>query len=60
MGGGKGCEGEGRWASLLSPLEKMDDASIAQLPVVAGSALLGVISREQVLHYLRVLTEPGA
>ncbi|MBI4591527.1 MAG: site-2 protease family protein [Candidatus Rokubacteria bacterium] len=44
---------------LLGALAKMDDANVAQMPVVAGDELLGMLSREQVLHYVRVRAELG-
>ena len=44
---------------LLVALQKMDDANVAQMPVVSGGELLGMISREQVLHYVRVRSELG-
>jgi len=44
---------------LLATLEKMDDADVAQVPVVDGGQLLGMIAREQVLHYVRVRAELG-
>lgn len=37
----------------------MDDAKVAQMPVVEGDELLGMIGREQVLHYVRVRAELG-
>jgi Zn-dependent protease/CBS domain-containing protein len=48
---------------LLAALAKMDEAQVAQMPVVSGGALLGLISREDVLHYVRTrleLAAPGA
>jgi Zn-dependent protease len=45
--------------SLLAALEKMDDANVAQMPVVEAGELLGMIAREQVLHYVRVRAELG-
>lgn len=45
--------------ALLVALEKMDDANVAQLPVVAGDRLLGMIGREQILHYMRARAELG-
>jgi predicted transcriptional regulator len=45
--------------SILDALEKMDDGDVAQLPVVADGALLGLIGREQVLHYVRTRAELG-
>jgi Zn-dependent protease/CBS domain-containing protein len=44
---------------LLAALEKMDDANVAQMPVVEAGALVGMIGREQVLHYVRVRGELG-
>lgn len=44
---------------LLAALGRMDDAGVAQLPVVSHGALVGLISREQVLHYVRVRSELG-
>ena len=44
---------------LLAALEKMDDANVAQMPVVEAGELLGMIGREQVLHYVRVRAELG-
>jgi Zn-dependent protease len=45
--------------TLLAALEKMDDANVAQMPVVEAGELLGMIAREQVLHYVRVRAELG-
>jgi len=44
---------------LVVALAKMDDANVAQMPVVAGDELLGMLSRENVLHYVRVRAELG-
>lgn len=44
---------------LVEALQKMDDARVSQLPVVAGETLVGTVSREQVLHYVRVRAELG-
>jgi CBS domain-containing protein len=44
---------------LLAALEKMDDANVAQMPVVERGELLGMIGREQILHYVRVRSELG-
>ena len=41
----------GLWAAL----EKMGRDGVNQLPVVEGSAIVGILSREDILHYLRVL-----
>jgi Zn-dependent protease/predicted transcriptional regulator len=42
---------------LMDALLVMDDRQVAQLPVVEGDQVLGVISREQVLHYIRTRSE---
>ena len=44
---------------LVTALQKMDDANVAQMPVLAGGELLGMIAREQILHYVRVRGELG-
>ena len=45
---------------LLTALEKMDDADVAQMPVLADGELVGMVGREQILHYIRVRGELGA
>ena len=42
---------------LLSALQMMDDANVAQLPVLEGDDLVGMLSREQIVHYIRTRTE---
>jgi predicted transcriptional regulator len=49
----------GPQGELLVALEKMDDANVAQLPVMAGDRLLGMIDRERILHHVRVRAELG-
>ncbi len=44
---------------LLTALQIMVDANIAQLPVLEGNDLVGILSREQVVHYLRTRAELG-
>jgi Zn-dependent protease len=44
---------------LLAALQMMDDADVAQVPVVAGGEMVGTLSREQVLHYVRLRAELG-
>jgi len=44
---------------LVAALAKMDDANVAQLPVLAGDQLVGMLTREHVLHYVRVRAELG-
>jgi Zn-dependent protease len=45
--------------NLGAALSKMDDASVAQMPVVDGGRLVGLLTREQVLHYVRARAELG-
>ncbi len=42
---------------LLTALQTMDNANFAQVPVVEQGRLVGTLSREQVVHYLRVRAE---
>jgi predicted transcriptional regulator len=37
----------------------MDDANVAQMPVVEAGQLLGMVGREQILHYVRLRAELG-
>jgi Zn-dependent protease len=45
--------------NLLKALEDMDDANVAQLPVVDDGQWLGVLDRERILHYMRLRAELG-
>lgn len=42
---------------LLAALRTMDDANVNQMPVVDGDQIVGMLSREQVLHYIRARAE---
>lgn len=42
---------------LMDALQLMDDRQVAQLPVAVGDQVLGMISREHVLHYIRTRSE---
>ena len=42
---------------LLAAMQRMDDAGVGQLPVVSRGTLVGMVSREQLLRYLRARTE---
>lgn len=42
---------------LLTALQTMDDANVAQLPVLEDNVLVGILTREQILHYLRNRSE---
>jgi len=44
---------------LIEAFQKMDDHNVAQLPVVEEDRLLGMLSRDQVLHYIRLRGEIG-
>lgn len=44
---------------LQTALQTMDDANVAQVPVVEGDQIVGVLSREHILHYIRTRAELG-
>jgi CBS domain-containing protein len=44
-------------AVLWSAFEKMGRDGVNQLPVVESNRIVGILSREDVLHYLRLLHE---
>lgn len=44
---------------LLAALQLMDNANVNQVPVVVAGELVGVLSREQIVHYLRMRAELG-
>lgn len=44
---------------LLEALQKMDDHNVAQLPVVEDDKLVGMLSRDQILRYVRLRGEIG-
>lgn len=44
---------------LLSALRIMDDANVNQVPVVEGDKIVGLLSRDRVLHYIRTRAELG-
>jgi Zn-dependent protease len=45
--------------ALLAALQVMDDANVNQIPVVEGEEVVGMLSREHVLHYVRTRAELG-
>lgn len=45
--------------SLLKALEEMDNANVAQLPVVDDGQWLGMLDRERIVHYMRARAELG-
>lgn len=44
---------------LMIALQTMDNADVAQIPVIVEGELVGVLSREQIVHYLRSRAELG-
>lgn len=44
---------------LLTALQVMDNVNVAQVPVTRADEVVGVLSREQILHYLRTRAELG-
>jgi Zn-dependent protease len=44
---------------MLTVLQKMDEADVNQAPVMDNGYLLGVITREHLLHYIRLRSELG-
>ncbi len=44
---------------LLAALRLMDDAHVSHLPVMDGERLRGLLTREEVLHHVRLRTELG-
>lgn len=49
----------GPQADLLSALRAMDDANVNQVPVIEGDELVGILSREHMIHYSRARAELG-
>ncbi len=45
---------------ILELLQTMDNAQVAQVPVVKADRIVGMISREHILHYIRILGEIGS
>ncbi len=45
--------------ALLAALQIMDDANVNQVPVVQGGQMVGMLSREQLLRYIRTRAELG-
>jgi predicted transcriptional regulator len=44
---------------LLTALQMMDSANVAQMPVVENDQVIGLLTREHVLHYIRARSELG-
>ncbi len=47
------------WTELLAALQLMDNHNIAQVPVIENDQLVGTLTREQVMHYIRLRAELG-
>jgi Zn-dependent protease/CBS domain-containing protein len=46
-------------SELLAALQLMDDNQIGQLPVLDGGRLIGLLTREEIIHFLRLRAEIG-
>lgn len=44
---------------MLEALRVMDDANVAQVPVMSDSEVVGILTREDVTHYIRMRAEIG-
>jgi signal-transduction protein with cAMP-binding, CBS, and nucleotidyltransferase domain len=44
---------------LFAALQQMDTANVAQLPVMEDGCVSGILSREQILRYVRLRAEMG-
>lgn len=44
-------------ADLLTALKMMDDANVGQVPVVDHGKVVGILSRDHVIHHIRVRSE---
>jgi CBS domain-containing protein len=44
---------------MLDALRVMDDANVAQVPVLSDGNVVGILTREGVMHYIRMRTEIG-
>jgi CBS domain-containing protein len=42
---------------LMDALRLMDEAHVAQLPVIDGDKVLGLLTREEIIHYIRLRME---
>ena len=45
---------------LLEAMKLMDDKQIAQVPVVQGNSVVGLLTREEIIHFLRMRMELAA
>jgi Zn-dependent protease/CBS domain-containing protein len=46
-------------SELLDALRILDNASVNQAPVVEGDRIVGVLSKDQLMHYIRLRTDLG-
>jgi CBS domain-containing protein len=44
---------------LMTALRTMDEANVARVPVIEGHEVVGILSREDILHYIRTRAELG-
>ena len=47
-------------SELWTVFQKMDRDRVSQLPVMTNGQILGILTREGILRYLRTLREVGA
>jgi len=45
--------------NALSILEQMDESEIGQMPVVSGGGVIGLITRDSLMRFLRIHSELG-
>lgn len=45
---------------LLEAMKLMDDKQVGQVPVVQGNTVIGLLTREEILHYMRLQMELAA
>jgi Zn-dependent protease/CBS domain-containing protein len=46
-------------SELMAALQLMDDSRVGQLPVLDGERLVGLLTREEIIHFLRLRAEIG-
>jgi Zn-dependent protease len=44
---------------LLEALKKMDDANVNQIPVMENDEVIGILTRQEIVHYIRLRSELG-
>lgn len=49
----------GPGTELLEALKKMDDANVNQIPVMEDNEVIGILTRQEIVHYIRLRSELG-